>query len=84
MKTYQGTLSVNMTSCAAAVDKIVFDYVDDVLSPVHLQDVRAVCGWVGDNLFWWEWLLHLLQQPALAQPLSVCLQAPGPGLGPAP
>ena len=36
MKTYQGTLSVHMTSCAAAVNIIVFDYADDVLSPVHL------------------------------------------------
>lgn len=35
MKTYQGTLSVHMTSCAAAVDKNVFDYVDGVLSPVY-------------------------------------------------
>lgn len=52
--------------------------------PSVFQDVGAVCGRAGDHLFRWERLLHLLQQPALAQPLSVGLQAPGPGAGPAP
>lgn len=47
------------------------------------QDFRTFCGWVRDHLFWWKRLLHLLQQSAMAQPLPVCLQAPGPGPGPA-
>lgn len=54
-----------------------------LISPftVCRQDFRAFRGWVRDDLFRWKRLLHLVQQSAMAQPLPVCLQAPGPGPG---
>ena len=54
---------------------------DELYFSSHLQDIRAVCGRAGDHLLRRERLLHVLQQPALAQPLPVCLQAARPGSG---
>lgn len=63
MRTYQGTLSVQISHLTAAVKE---HNVIDPSSPARLQNLRAVRGGAGDHLFRWERLFHLIQQPALA------------------
>lgn len=80
MKTCQGK-SVDTPNQIIRADEQHKKYILSSPFTFCWQDFRAFCGWVGDDLFWWKWLLHLLQQSAMAQPLPVCLQAPGPGPG---
>lgn len=44
-----------------------------------LQDVWSLGRRSGDDVLGRKWIFDVLQQPALAQPLPVCLQTAGPG-----